>query len=166
MVLSYPELPRDVLESRPFARKLVCRTFSDCTTAPRNGLVAGCYALDPFYRERDEAARLGDEEAQGLGVETGDVWAGTYRAGLVDPREPTPVRPVPGLSIPSWSGTGELFGGAFGDDGRIEYARLDVTGGVPGDVALTGVDVDDVEDADASSSADRSVRSTSADIRS
>jgi hypothetical protein len=29
-----------------------------------------------------------------------------------------------------------------------------------------GVDVDDVEDADASSSADRSVRSTSADIRS
>ena len=29
--------------------KLLCRTFSDCTTAPRNGLVSGCYPLDPFY---------------------------------------------------------------------------------------------------------------------
>jgi hypothetical protein len=32
--------------------------ISDCTTAPRNGLVSGCYPLDPFRRERDEAARL------------------------------------------------------------------------------------------------------------
>ena len=33
MVLSYPELPRDVLAGRELQRKLLCRTFSDCTTA-------------------------------------------------------------------------------------------------------------------------------------
>ena len=58
MVLSYPELPRDVLEDRPFARKLVCRTFSDCTTAPRNGMVSGCFPLDPVYRERSDREEL------------------------------------------------------------------------------------------------------------
>ncbi len=51
MVLSYPELPADVLAGRAVARKKICRTFSDCTTAPRNGLVSGCYPLDSFYRE-------------------------------------------------------------------------------------------------------------------
>lgn len=58
MVLSYPDLPADVLAGRPLARKRICRTFSDCTTAPRNGLVSGCYPLDPFYRERPEHAEL------------------------------------------------------------------------------------------------------------
>lgn len=43
MVLSYPALPLDVLGGRGLRRKLVCRTFSDCTTAPRNGLPSGCY---------------------------------------------------------------------------------------------------------------------------
>jgi 2,4-dienoyl-CoA reductase-like NADH-dependent reductase (Old Yellow Enzyme family) len=47
--LSYPELPSDVLAGRPLKRASLCRTFSDCTTAPRNGLVSGCYPLDPFY---------------------------------------------------------------------------------------------------------------------
>jgi 2,4-dienoyl-CoA reductase-like NADH-dependent reductase (Old Yellow Enzyme family) len=55
MVLSYPDLPADVLAGRPLQRKRVCRTFSDCTTAPRNGMVSGCYPLDPFYKERPEA---------------------------------------------------------------------------------------------------------------
>ena len=59
MVLAYPELPADVLEGRPLRRKSLCRTFSDCTTAPRNGLVSGCYPLDPFYSERPEAVKLG-----------------------------------------------------------------------------------------------------------
>jgi NADPH2 dehydrogenase len=36
----------------------VCRTFSDCTTAPRNGMVSGCYPLDPFYRDRPERREL------------------------------------------------------------------------------------------------------------
>ena len=50
MVLSYPELPADVLAGRVLSRKKVCRTFSDCTTAPRNGLISGCYPLDRFYK--------------------------------------------------------------------------------------------------------------------
>jgi NADPH2 dehydrogenase len=58
MALSYPELPADVLAGRPLHRRSVCRTFSDCTTAPRNGLVSGCYPLDPFYRERPERVEL------------------------------------------------------------------------------------------------------------
>ena len=55
MVLTYPEMCADVLEGKPLARKKICRTFSDCTTAPRNGLVSGCYPLDEFYKERPEA---------------------------------------------------------------------------------------------------------------
>ncbi len=58
MVLSYPELPADVLAGKGMARKKICRTFSDCTTAPRNGLVSGCYPLDPFYKGRPEAEQL------------------------------------------------------------------------------------------------------------
>ena len=58
MVLPYPELPADVLAGRPLDPRRICRTLSDCTTAPRNGLVSGCYPLDPFYRERPERARL------------------------------------------------------------------------------------------------------------
>ena len=39
-------------------RRLICRTFSDCTTAPRNGLVSGCYPLDPFYKEHPQRVEL------------------------------------------------------------------------------------------------------------
>jgi NADPH2 dehydrogenase len=56
MALSYPDLARDVLAGRPLARNRICRTLSDCTTAPRQGLVSGCYPYDPFYKalpERD-----------------------------------------------------------------------------------------------------------------
>ena len=44
----------------PAARKRLCRTFSDCTTAPRNGLVSGCYPLDPFYKGRPERKALAE----------------------------------------------------------------------------------------------------------
>lgn len=54
MVLSYPELPVDVLRGQPLQRKRICRTFSDCTTAPRNGIVSGCYPLDDFYKQSPE----------------------------------------------------------------------------------------------------------------
>jgi hypothetical protein len=57
-LLTYPEFPADVLAGKPMQRKRICRTFSDCTTAPRNGLVSGCYPLDPFYKERPEAQLL------------------------------------------------------------------------------------------------------------
>ncbi|MFN2203800.1 MAG: NADH:flavin oxidoreductase [Caldilineaceae bacterium] len=58
MVLSYPELPADILAGRPLARKRICRTFSDCTTGPRNGLISGCYPLDDFYHELPEYEQL------------------------------------------------------------------------------------------------------------
>ena len=58
MALSYPDLPTDVLENRPLQRRRICRTFSDCTTAPRKALPSGCYPLDPFYAARPEAERL------------------------------------------------------------------------------------------------------------
>jgi NADPH2 dehydrogenase len=58
MALSYPDLPADVLAGRPLERRAICRTFSDCTTAPRTGLVSGCYPLDPFYRDRPERVTL------------------------------------------------------------------------------------------------------------
>jgi 2,4-dienoyl-CoA reductase-like NADH-dependent reductase (Old Yellow Enzyme family) len=55
MVLAYPDLPADVLAGRPIRRASLCRTFSDCTTGPRMGLVSGCYPIDPFYKARPEA---------------------------------------------------------------------------------------------------------------
>lgn len=58
IALSYPHLPNDVLAGTPMERRLVCRTFSDCTTAPRAGLVSGCYPLDPFYKARPERVEL------------------------------------------------------------------------------------------------------------
>lgn len=58
MVLSYPELPADCLRRGVLQRKRICRTFSDCTTGPRNGLPSGCYPLDEFYKQRPEAAEL------------------------------------------------------------------------------------------------------------
>jgi 2,4-dienoyl-CoA reductase-like NADH-dependent reductase (Old Yellow Enzyme family) len=60
MVLAYPELPADTLAGRTIERKRVCRTFSDCTTAPRNGLVSGCYPLDPYYKALPEREKLID----------------------------------------------------------------------------------------------------------
>ncbi len=58
MVLTYPELCADVLEGKSLQRKRICRTFSDCTTAPRNGMVSGCYPLDEYYKARPEAAMV------------------------------------------------------------------------------------------------------------
>jgi len=58
VVLSYPELPADVLSGRVMERKKICRTFSDCTTAPRNGLISGCYPLDPYYKRLPEREKL------------------------------------------------------------------------------------------------------------
>jgi 2,4-dienoyl-CoA reductase-like NADH-dependent reductase (Old Yellow Enzyme family) len=58
VALSYPNLPRDALAGHGVDRRRLCRTFSDCTTAPRNGLVSGCYPLDDFYRHRPEYDQL------------------------------------------------------------------------------------------------------------
>jgi len=58
MVLSYPDLCADILTGGKIQRKRICRTFSDCTTAPRNGLISGCYPLDDFYKTRPEFTEL------------------------------------------------------------------------------------------------------------
>jgi 2,4-dienoyl-CoA reductase-like NADH-dependent reductase (Old Yellow Enzyme family) len=58
MVLAYHDLPLDVINGARLRTKRLCRTFSDCTTGPRNGLVSGCYPLDPFYKEHPQAGQL------------------------------------------------------------------------------------------------------------
>lgn len=58
MVLSYPTMPHDMLTGSPLVRNLICRSFSDCTTAPRNGIISGCYPLDPIYKKLPEAEEL------------------------------------------------------------------------------------------------------------
>ena len=64
VVLSYPDLPADTLSGQQMQRKKICRTFSDCTTAPRHGLVSGCYPLDPFYKGRPEFEQLKEIKRQ------------------------------------------------------------------------------------------------------
>jgi 2,4-dienoyl-CoA reductase-like NADH-dependent reductase (Old Yellow Enzyme family) len=58
MMLAYPAFLLDVIQGRTLQRKLVCRTFSDCTTAPRAGLPSGCYPLDPHYKNSPNAIQL------------------------------------------------------------------------------------------------------------
>ncbi len=58
MALSYPDLPATVLGGAELEPGRICRTFSDCTTAPRNGMLSGCYPLDPFYKRMKEAPRV------------------------------------------------------------------------------------------------------------
>jgi 2,4-dienoyl-CoA reductase-like NADH-dependent reductase (Old Yellow Enzyme family) len=58
MILTYPEILHDASEGKPIERKRVCRTFSDCTTAPRNGLPSGCYPLDSYYKNSEFAEKL------------------------------------------------------------------------------------------------------------
>jgi 2,4-dienoyl-CoA reductase-like NADH-dependent reductase (Old Yellow Enzyme family) len=64
MILSYPEFPGDVLAGRILDRKRLCRTFSDCTTAPRKGLISGCYPLDNYYKQRPESEKLKQIKAE------------------------------------------------------------------------------------------------------
>jgi NADPH2 dehydrogenase len=58
MVLSYPEVLWDATHGRPIDHKRICRTFSDCTTAPRKGLPSGCYPLDGYYKTSEAAVQL------------------------------------------------------------------------------------------------------------
>ncbi len=54
MILSYPGIVADSLEKGSLEAKRICRTFSDCTTAPRNGLKSGCFPLDAHYKTMPE----------------------------------------------------------------------------------------------------------------
>jgi 2,4-dienoyl-CoA reductase-like NADH-dependent reductase (Old Yellow Enzyme family) len=58
MILTYPELLWDATEGNAIQHKRICRTFSDCTTAPRNGLPSGCYPLDSYYKSSELAEQL------------------------------------------------------------------------------------------------------------
>lgn len=58
MLLSYPQFLSDAMTGQPVQVKKICRTFSDCTTAPRNGLPSGCYPLDDYYKLGPSAAAM------------------------------------------------------------------------------------------------------------
>jgi 2,4-dienoyl-CoA reductase-like NADH-dependent reductase (Old Yellow Enzyme family) len=58
MVLTYPEIFLDAAQRGALQHKRICRTFSDCTTAPRNGLPSGCYPLDSHYKSSPMAVQL------------------------------------------------------------------------------------------------------------
>ena len=58
MVLTYWDLPADSLEKGELTKRRICRTFSDCTTAPRNGLLSGCYPLDKYYSALPDGEKL------------------------------------------------------------------------------------------------------------
>ena len=59
-VLSYPTMLAHATTRGKLEPRYVCRTFSDCTTAPRNGLISGCYPLDKYYTTKPEFQKLKD----------------------------------------------------------------------------------------------------------
>ena len=71
-----PSCPPTSSSGTPLQRKKVCRTFSDCTSGPRNGLVSGCFPLDPFYTAASgrRATPPGQGDAAGMSeAQGGDV---------------------------------------------------------------------------------------------
>ena len=58
MVLSYPQMPADVLAGKTLDRRRICRTFGECTNGPRHGMISGCFPLDDFYKKMPQAAKL------------------------------------------------------------------------------------------------------------
>lgn len=58
VVLSYPAMLADATGKGSLDTRSICRTFSDCTTAPRNGLRSGCYPLDDYYKALEDAPKL------------------------------------------------------------------------------------------------------------
>jgi 2,4-dienoyl-CoA reductase-like NADH-dependent reductase (Old Yellow Enzyme family) len=58
MILAYPNLFADAFQNGMLATKSICRTFSDCTTAPRNGMISGCYPLDKYYAAKPEFQKI------------------------------------------------------------------------------------------------------------
>ena len=64
MTLTYPEILLDAAKGRALQHKRVCRTFSDCTTAPRKGLPSGCYPLDSYYKQSPMMVQLAAAKAK------------------------------------------------------------------------------------------------------
>jgi 2,4-dienoyl-CoA reductase-like NADH-dependent reductase (Old Yellow Enzyme family) len=124
MVLAYPELPSDVLEGRPLRRASICRTFSDCTTGPRLGLMSGCFPLDKFYAARPEAIQVRDvrtRSAKSLARQDEDEPA-DRRASLSGERDPTGSASV--SSEPDRAGRASLHDRrSLGEGGSGERGR-------------------------------------------
>ena len=72
MVLTYPEIFLDAAQGRAVQHKRICRTFSDCTTAPRNGLPSGCYPLDSHYKHSAAAVQLNALKAKRARAESAE----------------------------------------------------------------------------------------------
>ncbi len=53
-ILSYPTMAADYMAGKELVKRRICRTFGDCTNAPRAGLVSGCYPLDDYYQAKDD----------------------------------------------------------------------------------------------------------------
>ncbi len=68
MVISYPHICADALAGKPLDVRHICRTFGDCTTAPRAGMVSGCYPLDEYYKVRPECECLKEIKRKLAGV--------------------------------------------------------------------------------------------------
>jgi 2,4-dienoyl-CoA reductase-like NADH-dependent reductase (Old Yellow Enzyme family) len=58
MLLPYPSFLADAIAGKPIDERLICRTLSDCTTAPRAGLPSGCYPLDDYYKNNPDSVEL------------------------------------------------------------------------------------------------------------
>src|SRR5207248_10246293 len=58
LLLILPPPPLPALFPYTTLFRSFCRTFSDCTSGPRNGLVSGCFPLDRFYAAHPAAALL------------------------------------------------------------------------------------------------------------
>jgi 2,4-dienoyl-CoA reductase-like NADH-dependent reductase (Old Yellow Enzyme family) len=67
VTLSYPGILSDAVRNGAVQPRAICRTFSDCTTAPRNGIISGCYPLDRYYSARPEFQAL-KEKKRAAGV--------------------------------------------------------------------------------------------------
>ena|SRR5215467_9787687 len=64
MVLTYPEILSEAANGGVIQHKRICRTLSDCTTAPRKGLPSGCYPLDKYYKASALGEKLKAAKAQ------------------------------------------------------------------------------------------------------
>lgn len=64
LVLSYWDMLADTLNGAPIRAKRICRTFSDCTTAPRNGIISGCFPLDEYYKDASQHDDLKKKKAE------------------------------------------------------------------------------------------------------
>ena len=53
-----PDNLADAAQKGEIEKRRICRTFSDCTTAPRNGLPSGCFPLDDYYKKGEYAAAV------------------------------------------------------------------------------------------------------------